>query len=102
MEANTCMWEQLVAEVALASGCTYDIAMGLSVSCWHSYSHTCKDNVNRQTHATAVDICYSHIISTFVFVGGALYSANTSTTLINFDGVNGCIFEALQYFQPHF
>ena len=26
MEANTCIWEQLVAEVALASGCTYDIA----------------------------------------------------------------------------
>ena len=45
MEANTCMWEQLVAEVATASGCTYDIAMGLSVSCC-CYLHTCKDNLS--------------------------------------------------------
>ena len=34
------------AEVATASGCTYDIAMGLSVSCCCCYLHTCKDNLS--------------------------------------------------------
>ena len=76
----TCGWS------GLASGCTYDIAMGLSVSCWYCYSHTCKDNL---TLEGVENLFCKHIHHINKFWGLTM-------------DVNGCIFEALWYFSTTF
>ena len=81
----TCGWN------GLASGCTDDIAMGLSVSCLHCYSHTFKDNLNlwvcRRCTLYSVENLFCKHIYTFWWM--------SSVSMVAF-------LNPFDIFQPHF